>query len=90
MGASRPGAEIDHRGGMLVMMVMGVMRVIMMMPIMAGAVNVMAMHGAIGVGMLVATCAFDHGLTAGASANRTHQSTSNSLILSSSPEIICN
>jgi uncharacterized membrane protein YcjF (UPF0283 family) len=66
------------------------MGVIMMMPIMASVVMAMAMHGAIGMGMLVATSAFDHGLAAGASANRTHQSTSNSLILSWSPEVICN
>jgi small-conductance mechanosensitive channel len=105
MGVRRAGAKIDHRRLMIVMVmlmvIMGMIMMgmtvavmmIMMMPIMISAVMVMAMHGAIGMGMLVKAAiggAFNRGLARGASANRTHQSTSSSLILSSSPEVTCN
>jgi putative hemolysin len=76
---------------MMMMIIIVVMSVViaMVMPIMMPV----AMHGSIGVGVLVrpVPCsAFDRGLACRASANCTHQSTSSSLILSSSPEVICN
>jgi len=73
----------------MVMAMMMVVMIAMMMPV----VMLVAMHGTIGVSMLVgsARCStLDRGFARRASANRAHQSTSSSLILSSSPEVICN
>ena len=73
----------------MVMPMMMLVVIAMMMP----AMVLVAMHGSIGMGVLVRPAlrsAFDRGLACRASANCTHQSTSSSLILSSSPEVICN
>lgn len=74
----------------MVMMIMMVMPVVIMIMI---TMMCVAMHGSIGVGVLVrpAPCStFNPGLACRASANCTHQSTSSSLILNSSPEVTCN
>jgi hypothetical protein len=106
MSARRTRTEIDHRCrliavGMLtdemvmnvIMAMVIVMVTVVMMPMMVRIVMGMVMHGSIGMAMLVAPAlgsTFNGCLARGASANRTHQSTSSSLILSSSPEVTCN
>jgi hypothetical protein len=80
----------------MVMMMIMVMMIMMVMPVVIMIMITMmcvAMHGSIGVGVLVrpAPCStFNPGLACRASANCTHQSTSSSLILNSSPEVTCN
>jgi hypothetical protein len=103
VGASRAGAEIDHRGPvavvvvlmfmMTVTVVMAMMMLVVIAMMMVPIMVLVAMHGPIGMRVLVGPGlrrAFDGGFARRASANCTHQSTSSSLILSSSPEIICN
>jgi hypothetical protein len=69
-----------------------VMRVVMVPVIMAVFMGVpMIMTMTVGVLVdVVPGLAFDRGLAGRATANCTHQSTSSSLILNSSPEVICN
>jgi hypothetical protein len=101
MGAGRASAEIDHRGPVMVMLMFVMMimmrTIVMVMPVTIivamPMMMLVAMHGPIGVGVLVGLGlrrTFDRGFARRASANCTHQSTSSSLILSSSPEVICN
>jgi hypothetical protein len=76
-------------GAIMAMPVMMLMVIAMMMLI----VVLMVMHCSIGIGMLMSPAlrsAFDRRFSRRASANCAHQSTSSSLILSSSPEVICN
>lgn len=76
-------------GVIVTMPVMMLMVIDMIMPI----VVLMAMHCSIGMGVLMSPAlrsAFDRRFSRRASANCAHQSTSSSLILSSSPEVICN
>jgi hypothetical protein len=104
MGARRPCAEIHHRGFVAMVMVLMVVMVLamamtMIMAMMMLVVTIMmmsimgpmAMHGPLSVVIPALLCsAFNGRLARSASANRTHQSTSSSLILSSSPEVTCN
>jgi hypothetical protein len=102
VGASRAGAEIDHRSSVAVVLmfmmvtvtvVMAMMMLVLIAMMMVPIMVLVAMHGPIGMGVLVRLGlrrAFDGGFARRASANCTHQSTSSSLILSSSPEVICN